>query len=284
MSTELVKVETSMTMRGAMEQGREIYVELLERIAEKSTVDVNALKLWVAQAMKKDAKIRECTGDSLIAATLTAVQMGLVPDGRHGAFVMFGRELQFMPMYGGYIKVALESGAVTSIDADIVHEADKIEYQKSNIRTENYLRHTASLDDDPGPVIASYAIAHQPDGFGQFTVRPMRYLRKVEENAKRRGGAVWKSWPEEQQIKTAIRYLAKLLPQTPELAKVIAYDDQHFGAVDIERGSRPAEPEKPVKAAITEALSASGDDTNPADDTLFPDGPEWDGPTEQGGD
>jgi len=292
MTTALVKVETRMTVEAALEQGQDAYLALLGKVAETASVDKDDLTLCVGLSIKKEPKIRQCTGNSIIAAIRVAVKMNLMPDGQHGALVVFGKnELVFMPMYKGYIKVARESGAVTNIDADIVHEKDRLEYQKSNVKGENYLKHQPSLDDDPGPVVATYAIAHLPgEDVGQFTIRPMRYLRKVEAGAKRRGGAVWSSWPEQQMIKTAIRYLSKLLPQTPELARVIAHDDKYFGAIDIENGDAPQKP-VPTKAALTAAMGGEPEESEPLPatesnppngETLFPDVP-YDGPTESGG-
>jgi len=147
---------------------------------------------------------------------------------------------------------------------------------------------------DPGGVAGAYAkIRYADDGprrnMGQFAIRTREELDRVQANAQARGGAVWKTYPDEMRIKVAVKYLSKFLPQTPALERAVAYDNAHFGNADAD--NEIVEPPPTTKAALTAALTGAtpatappvpSDDEEPgADGTLFPDVP-YDGPREHG--
>ena len=249
--------------------------------------------VWLRLAARRDPQIYECTPASVAQSITRAAGMKLEPDGIHGALVSYWskkdkvRTCQFMPMYRGLIKLARDSGEVWAIEAEIVHVGDAFEFE---LGLNPKLRHTPKFLGDERDVTHAYALARFRNGGVQFRVCPKQYLDKVERSAKARGGMVWGSWYEEQCKKTAIKYLSKLLPQTPEMVDAIAHDNDTFGGVHMANGD--ALPPPTTKAAIAAALTggtpeaeppvaddaeimegaiASTEDNPPKDETLFAD-------------
>ena len=224
---------------------QEALVEMIEREGTQEAMRAIAgdyasperVEVWLRLAARKEPKLYDCTRESVIQAITRAIGMHLEPDGIHGALVVYGREAQFMPMYRGLIKLARDSGEVWAIEAEVVHEGDDFEYA---LGLNPILRHIPGPNSDPRDVTHAWAIARFRNGQSQFRVCPRSYLDKVQASAQKRGGMVWRTWPEEQQKKTAIKYLSKLLPQTPELIAAIAHDNEVFGGVGNGQAPVPA--------------------------------------------
>jgi len=248
-------------------------------------------EIWLGLAARKEPQIMEADPGSVGRAIATAVGMRLEPDGIHGALVTFWnkkkgvRECQFMPMYRGLVKLARDSGEVWAVEAEVVHLGDDFEFEMG---LNPKLRHVPKFNGDERDVTHAYAIARFRNGGVQFRVVPKTYLDKVQSAAVARGGKVWGAWPEEQMKKTAIKYLSKLLPQTPEMMEAIRHDNDAFGGVTPDPDALPP---PTTKAALTAAMGGEPKESEPLPatesnppngETLFPDVP-YDGPTESGG-
>lgn len=176
---------------------------------------------------------------TLLAAATRAAQLGLLPDGREGAIVTFGRNCQFMPMIGGILKLARNSGEIASIDAQVVCKNDKFSYQPG---VDDHPKHEPDWFGDRGDVIGVYAVARTKDGASYVEIMNRKQVDQVRNVSRAKDSGPWKTWWDEMARKTVLRRLSKRLPMSTDLDGIIHEDDQLFA---------PPEP-KDVTPATTE--------------------------------
>lgn len=175
--------------------------------------------------------VAEQSPETLIAAIVQSSQLGLEL-GREAHLVPFKNkhtgklECQFIPDYRGLAELARRSGAVRFIDARLVYKGDRFRVQYG---TEPKIEHEPDLaaEQKVENIVCAYAVAHMTDGGPpKFEVVPAWKLEKVRASSKAADSGPWASWPHEQRLKTAVRQICKLLPQSPELASALAQDDR----------------------------------------------------------
>jgi len=169
---------------------------------------------------------------SLFASIVKCAQDGLLPDGREAAFVVFkgrdGKQVQYLPMIGGYRKIAAKHGF--TISADVVHENDDFAWTK----VPPNLDHTYDPFSPRGEIKGAYAVAF--DREGRLVAPPV--VMGLEEIAKVRAVSraadseygPWNKWFERMAAKTVARRLFKELPlgdlEEHEARIVEAADDE----------------------------------------------------------
>lgn len=184
----------------------------------------------VAAAINKGAD-----RSSLFDAVSKCAQDGLVLDGREAALVPFNGKIQYMPMVAGIIKKAYNSGEIASISAHVVHANDEYSYELGD---NEHIRHIPT-DDDPGDIVAVYAIAKLNSGGIQRVWMNKNQVMKHKKVAKTK--FIWEGdWEDDMWEKTALKKLAKRLPQSSELSRLFESDNE---MVDL---NRDKEPEKEV--------------------------------------
>lgn len=147
--------------------------------------------------------------DSVIRSFIQCAQIGLFPDGKEAAIVLFGNKATLLPMVGGYRKIAAEHG--WSLRSEVVYEHDNFEFTE----WPPTLFHSRALPGtERGPIIAAYAVARHRDG-----VRIEQKVMYREDILKRkdaaRSKAVWDKWEAEMFAKTPARDLFNELPLDP---------------------------------------------------------------------
>jgi recombination protein RecT len=178
----------------------------------------------VLLAASRNPRLAECTQDSILKCMMEAAHMGIRPGGINGRGWLIPRENRkvqphvmectFDPGWRGLADIARRSKLVKRIEARIVHKMDEFREVEG---TEPSVRHTPyDGEEDPGPVVASYAIAYFPDGDLQFEVVRRRDLDKIRAVSASKTGP-WEDWPEEMCRKSAVRRLCKYLPVDEEL-------------------------------------------------------------------
>ncbi len=145
---------------------------------------------------------------SVFQAVLKSAQDGLVPDGREAALVVYGRKAVYMPMIGGFRKIAGEHG--WTIRTAVVHANDAFEYE---LGLEPKVRHVpVRPGEDPGDVIAAYAIGAHGDGRREVEVMARDEIEKVRQVSRAKDRGPWVDWFERMCEKTAGRRLFAKLP------------------------------------------------------------------------
>lgn len=183
------------------------------------TVTAERLIKLAMLAYNRSPELRKCSPESIYVALLYCAELGLEPNPLgHAYLVPFGNECVFIPGYRGLVKLALRSGQIATLDADVVHEKDEFHWEK--VDGIPHFKHKPYLGkDDPGEVIAAYAAATMRDGRVQMRVLSRRDIDKVRESSRAKNSGPWKDWFEEMAIKTAIRRASKLWPMSREMER-----------------------------------------------------------------
>lgn len=203
----------------------------------------------VAVSKDKSGKLAQCTPESVLGAVMQAAELGLEIGGSLGDayLVPYKRswkddrgnwqssfEAQCIVGYRGMINLARRSGEISSVSAHVVHENDKFRIVYG---LEERLEHEPVWSEDPGRVVAAYAVCRFKDGSTQVEVMTLRQLLEVRDRprpgqrAPRPGEArevegPWATDFEEMCRKTVVRRLSKYLPLSPEYRQQLEREDE----------------------------------------------------------
>lgn len=221
---------------------------------------------------------------SLMKAIMQAAQDGLVIDGKEAAVIPFKGKAQYLPMVAGLTKKIRQHSDFAALSTGIIYqnevEQGRFEYVKGDTE---YLRHDPIIFGDKGEPVGAYAIVTTKDG-QKFRAVMDRAAIEKRRNAGRAGGnGPWGNWTEEMWIKTVIKAVYKIAPNSGDESGVL---DQVFGrdeeeAIDHDPAPMPAaapEPEKPVNraAAAVKRQSAPPPEPEIMDAEVLPPEPEFD--------
>lgn len=177
---------------------------------------------------------------SLFAAVMQAAKDGLLPDGREATIQIHNTKVKgpggqenwvklatYMPMVGGLMKLMYEAGC-TYIDAAAVYEKDHFRFRRGDdpgIEHEPYLG-----AEEPGAVIAAYAIVKLSNGEVKREVMSRHDIEKVRASSKAPKGPGWTTWYDQFAIKSVLKRIRKQVPHSsPELDRVIEHDNEAMG-------------------------------------------------------
>lgn len=223
-------------------------------------------------AISRTPKLMDCTPESLALALLTASQLGLEPNGRDAHLIPYGTQCQLIVDYKGLIQLAYRSGMVDGITARAVYSKDRFEFEfGSNER----LLHVPCEDDDPGELRYAWAMVRFKDGSSKFVVLFKRDVerRRRASRAADKQDSPWVKYPEAMWAKSAVRELAKWMPQTPEYAtfhKAVEADESAESGIititqeiDAKGGSEPGAIDVPPSksAQLAEFMRQNAPDT-----------------------
>lgn len=187
--------------------------------------------------LRKTPKLQECEPMSFIAAIMQACQLGLEPGVLGSCYLIpFNNtkkgivECTFMPGYRGFLDLARRSGQIVSLVARAVYANDVFEYEFGLKET---LTHKPSMN-DPGELVAVYAVANLKDGGYQFEVMSKRQVDVIREGSQGKNNGTWVTHYDEMAKKTVLRKLFKWLPCSVEMQKAVSLDElQEGGKQDI---------------------------------------------------
>lgn len=212
------------------------------RVALPQHIPVDRFKRVVLTAINSDEGLLVADRKSLFGACMKAAQDGLLPDKREGALVIFNTKVktdqgekwvkmvQWMPMVYGIIKKMRNSGELASIVSHEVYAKDHFKYRlgdEESIEHEPYMG-----DEEPGKMIAVYAIAKLKDGTVQREVMTRAQVDKVRSVSKSKDNGPWVAWYEEMARKTVVRRLSKYLPMSTEIDDMLRRDDVESARAD----------------------------------------------------
>lgn len=203
-------------------------------------VDAEKIQMIVVTQLHKSADLAKCDPNSVVAAAMQGLQLGLLPDGIHGHLMPFkdgkatragGKDVyraQFVADYKGLIQLAYRSGMVEYIDARPVYRQEVESGSFSlDFGRNPQLIHGVLMAGSPGDedFVGVYAIARIKGGTmpiiewmnrDQLLAHKRKYVRRESDLMT---FAQWAS-------KTAIRKIIKRLPISAEYQHaIIAGDD-----------------------------------------------------------
>jgi recombination protein RecT len=167
----------------------------------------------------------ECSQASVLGSILQAAQLGLEPDGILGEayLIPYNGTCQLIPGYKGLMKLARNSGQISTVYARVVHAKDAFRY---SFGLKDVLKHVPSLDEEPGEVSHAYAVARLKDGSVQFEVMSRREIEAIRKRSKAGKSGPWVTDWDEMAKKTVLRRLSKTLPASVELQRAVVLDEQ----------------------------------------------------------
>jgi recombination protein RecT len=230
------------------------------------------LRVALTAAMRVP-KLAQCTQESVTQCLLQCSQFGLEPDGRRAHLIPFedkrnNRTICTLILdYKGLVELAMRSGLVSYLHADVVREGDLFSYNLGEIREHVpwFLRRDRDKPDQAGQDIAVYAFARMRDGASAVAVMSIDEVYAIRDGSQ--GYKAWKAgyvksstwdpdnWVAEQEMKkkTALRRLTKMLPLSPEFRDAVEADDASEEAVSIQATAvTVAKPVFRAPAAIAE--------------------------------
>lgn len=205
-------------------------------------------------------KLAECSSTSLLSALMTCATFDMEPDPRGLVYLVpYKREATFQLGYKGMIELAIRSGQVLSVFAEVVYEAEAKEGMFSyHGGIDRRIEHSYDIlrpELRSGKIVAAYAVAEMANGTKQLAVVDRAHINKRMQASMGAGSSFspWKGWEEEMCKKTAIKALCKTLPQSVEkLHLAIAEDD-----AGIVRMAPPAVIETPLDGVGIPAITAT---------------------------
>jgi recombination protein RecT len=201
-------------------------------------------------ALTRTPRLAECDQASLFGALMSLSQLGIEPDGRRAHLIPFENrkrgvvECQLIVDYKGLVELAMRSGTVSLIHADVVCDRDVFVYDRGEIKT-----HSIDFRQDRGPVFAVYSICRFKDGTEKAEVMSRTEVEAVRSRSRAGGSGPWVTDWSEMAKKTVFRRLSKWLPLSPEFRDVLDVEDDRLESLDA--GSIRRTPPAPRKLRTT---------------------------------
>jgi len=187
-------------------------------------VDVDRFKRIAVTAVQQNPDLLKADRRSLFEACVTAAQIGLVTDGILGQayLVPYKGKVQLIPGYKGLLTLVRQSGEISSIDVDTIHENDEVEYvmgDESRLTIRPNWR-------ERGAIIGAYAIARFKDGGIQRALMTKEEIDRIRNASPGKNSPAWREHYGEMAKKTVFRRLCKMLPLSTEAQAAVAVDEQ----------------------------------------------------------
>lgn len=180
-------------------------------------------------AITRTPKLKECDQASFFQSLLTLSQLGLEPDGRRAHLIPFANskrgtmECQLILDYKGIVELAMRSGKVANIHADIVCENDEFEYDRGSIT-----KHKIDFRKQRGAVYAAYSIVRFKDHTEKCEVMSKDEIESVRSRSRAKNNGPWVTDWNEMAKKTVFRRLSKWIELSPEIRQAVEADDDQF--------------------------------------------------------
>ncbi|MBN2162558.1 MAG: recombinase RecT [Pontiellaceae bacterium] len=168
--------------------------------------------------VRRVPKLLECSQPSLLGALMTCAELGLEPNGRHAHLIPYGKECQLIIDFKGLAELAMRSGKISRLHADVICENDQVSIENGIIS------HKINPLKDRGTMIGAYAMCAFKDGSEKH-----EYMSKAEIDGIRARSRAGKSGPwvtdyNEMAKKTVFRRMSKWLPLSPEVQETLNKD------------------------------------------------------------
>jgi len=174
-------------------------------------------------ALNKTPKLMNCSQQSLLSAIMTCAELGLEPDGRRVHLLPYGNECKLIVDYKGLAELAMRSGIVSNIHADVVRENDIFVYDLGEIKT-----HKINFLNPRGKVYAVYALVRFKDGSVKAEVMDLEEVEGIRKRSPAGKSGPWVTDWNEMAKKTVFRRLSKWLPLSPEHREILERDYDSF--------------------------------------------------------
>lgn len=173
-------------------------------------------------AILNDSDLMSCDTNSIFSSLMKCAQDGLMPDKREAVILKYGSTATYLPMVYGLIKRMRNSGEVKAVNAYLVFEKDKFEYEI--VDGVQHFNHKPYLGDDRGNMVLAYCVVKLADAEPHIEVMMRSEIEKARNAGKAANGPAWKNWYEEMAKKTVIHRAAKRVPTSAEVDSLLRND------------------------------------------------------------
>lgn len=188
------------------------------------------------QAVNRTPKLMTCKPETLFACLMNSAATCLFPGAlQECAYVPFANnksqtvEAVWMPMYGGLIKLAFNSGHLRGVSTEVVYEADEFDY---SLGSQPFVHHRPFLGEqkDRGERIAVYNSCETMHG-RIVTVKSMAFIEGIKKRSRGAGSSdsPWSNGnPDDYDAmarKTVLKQGLKSVPKSPRLAVALDLDN-----------------------------------------------------------
>lgn len=175
--------------------------------------------------LRKTPKLGTCNQGSFLSALMTCAELGIEPNGRHAHLIPYGNECQLIIDYKGLVELAMRSGKISRIHADVVCAGDSISIKNGIISHEiNPLK-------DRGEMVGAYAMCAFTDGTEKHEYMSRAEVDGIRKRSKAGQSGPWVSDYNEMAKKTVFRRMSKWLPLSPEIMDSIERDADRIETV-----------------------------------------------------
>jgi recombination protein RecT len=181
-------------------------------------------------SISKTPKLLKCTRSSLLGSIIQAGKLGLNPDGVLGEAYLIPyfnkkkgvHECQFMTGYRGLISLAYRSNQVASIEARVVYEKDRFEYEYG---LNSKLVHVPATGEH-GELTHAYCVVKFQSGGSVFEVMTRDEIELIRLISKNKDGEIWEKYYPEMAKKTVIRKTSKICPLSVDFQTAVGLEEQ----------------------------------------------------------
>jgi len=162
-------------------------------------------------ALRRVPKLRECTPESFFKCMMDLSSWGLEPDGRRAHLIPYKTECTLILDYKGIVELAMRSGKIAKIHADIVCENDDFVFDRGEV-----VRHQIDFRGPRGEVYAVYCLVTFKDGSEKAEVMSRDDVEAVRKRSRAGSSGPWQTDWNEMAKKTVFRRCSKWLPLNAE--------------------------------------------------------------------
>lgn len=182
-------------------------------------------------------QLMRCRPESMCAALMACAQFDMEPDARGLVWLVpYKGQVQFQLGYKGMIELAIRSGKVKDIYAEVVYEeeykAGMFSYTGGTKREIHHRYDLLRPKLRQGGIIAAYAVATMDNDVKHVEVVDREYIEKRRNASQSKNSkySPWNCWFEEMVKKTAVKALCRTLPQSVERLQMAIAEENKFEA------------------------------------------------------
>jgi recombinational DNA repair protein RecT len=213
--------------------------------------------------MIKNSDLQRCTSHSIQTALLDVAYSGLSlsPALAHAYLIPYKDQCAFHPGYRGLMHMAYKAGTIKSVQVNLVRETDP-EFLVWTDELGRHIRHIENARGKQGPVTHAYCIAFlTAGGPPMIEVMGRADLNSCEAAASKRnkkGGMVWRMWPDEMCKKAVIRRASKHWPKDDGgLLERMAEVSDRFDPMDFPENLDADAPEQELCMSLDQVTALS---------------------------
>lgn len=174
--------------------------------------------------LKNTDKLQKCSIASFLGAVMTCSQLGLEIGNTlgHAYLIPYGSSCQFILGYKGMIELAIRSGKVSTVQAQVVRQGDEFHYEYG---TNEGIKHIPAKG--RGEIIYAYAYVKTNEGKFTFDVMTKEEIDEIKDRSQSSSSSnsPWNTYYAEMARKTVVRRLFKYLPVSNDLSRAISLDE-----------------------------------------------------------